>query len=580
MLSFKELVESGFVEIKFNTKLKAVYGANISYSFDPQHWNSCSIFLGLDYDTLLQTTFWEWNQAVQFGNVRFSKKVHPVYWNLYLNGLKNFSGNVYLRAEILTGSGIENFETKLSLVPSKAVFFSDWESFLTQGWKIENSCLTITPGEDVRPFALRPVVEGRYKIYFGLMYGIIHMLVSLKDEGIRYPFIAERNRPEFQNKQFKEIYWKSVYLRNDSIIEISPTPSTLREPEKWPFGSLWYIKLVPEKSGHENYRHSLWQNKTLALYFEPYSWAFNYNLDSVQQVEEVMKLYKEMGADQIHNQIIRFGSKTLHYSNIAERHTSGAMRGDNGSLSPGPASMVRSIDILKETIKACKKLGMIHYANAGLTNCYPGTDFEEKISREHPEWRQDNILRYNREETRKYAAAIIREFVQWGTDGVSIDCMRYPYFHTEQDLLLLFYQIHKEIKKFSGRKIPFTVRIPAGNTLYFKVFEKLVKEGIIDCVVPSNLMSKQPIVSLKPYLKWKDYGCKIFGIIDGWLIHMGSYFDFQLSLYRHPSDIKNDIRRFFKEGADGIFVYQADIYCADPFTRNVIDWRKWKRRQE
>ncbi|MCM8825393.1 MAG: hypothetical protein NC937_04525 [Candidatus Omnitrophica bacterium] len=578
MLIIKELKDSGFVEIRFDSKLKTVYGAAFSYSFDSKNWNACSIFPGLDSDTLLQTTFWEWNQAVKFGNVKFSKKAHPVYWNLYANGLNNFSGDICLRAEILTGYGIENFQTFITLVPSNAVFFSNWNDSLPEGWKLENNCLTIIPGKDVKPFALKLNVEGRYKVYFGLMYGIIHMLVSLKEEKIRYPLIAERNRPEFQDKQIKEIFWKSAQLHKDSVIEISPTPLTLRDPEKWPFGSLWYIKLVPEKSERETYFSSKWNGKTLALYFEPYSWAFNYNLDTAQQVEETMKLYKEMGADQIHNQLIRFGSKALHYSNIAERYTSGAMKGDDGSFSPGPALMVRSIDILKETIKACKKLKMIHYANAGLTNCYPGTDFEEKISREHPDWRQDNILRYNREETRKYAASIIGEFVRWGTDGVSIDCMRYPYFHTERDLLLLFYQIDKEIKKISRRKILFTARIPAGNPLYFRVFEKLVKEGIIDCVVPSNLLSRQPVVSLKPYLKWKDYGCKIFGIIDGWLIHMGSYFDFQISLYRNPADIKDDIKKFFKEGADGIFVYQADLYCADPFTRNVIDWRKWKKR--
>jgi hypothetical protein len=39
----------------------------------------------------------------------------------------------------------------------------------------------------------------------------------------------------------------------------------------------------------------------------------------------------------------------------------------------------------------------------------------------------------------------------------------------------------------------------------------------------------------------------------------------------------DDIKKFFKEGADGIFVYQSDVYCADPFLRNTLDWRKWRK---
>jgi hypothetical protein len=86
---------------------------------------------------------------------------------------------------------------------------------------------------------------------------------------------------------------------------------------------------------------------------------------------------------------------------------------------------------------------------------------------------------------------------------------------------------------------------------------------------------REPMFSLKPYLKWKDYGCKVFGIIDGWNTYVGSFHNFQLSLNRNPKDIKEDIIRFFKEGADGIFVYQADGHLADAFNRPVLDWRKW-----
>jgi hypothetical protein len=69
---------------------------------------------------------------------------------------------------------------------------------------------------------------------------------------------------------------------------------------------------------------------------------------------------------------------------------------DDGVFSSGPEEMVRALDALRESIDICRELGLTHYANAGLTACYPGTDFEDRISREHPEWRDGHILRFNR----------------------------------------------------------------------------------------------------------------------------------------------------------------------------------------
>lgn len=580
MVRFKQMTDAALCEIRFLNCSDDIYGAKFSYSLDGVEWKDCCIFLGIDSDTLIESTFWEWNQAVRFGRVYFNGNVHTVYWNLFLNNLNQFSGKIYTCVEILKKNSVQTFKNELVLKVSDAVIINNWQEYLPEiGWEIvDNDCLTNVSGYE-KPVFIKPAITGKYNVYFGIKYGIIHMFVKSPDEGIRYPFVAERNRPEFQNKFHKEIFWKTIELKKESVIEISPAPIQKREPEKYPFGAIHYIKFVPAREKQINILKTnlKWKNKTLALYFEPYSWAFFYNLDHKWQVEEAMKLYREMGANEIHNQIIRFGSKTLHHSNIVERHDKGAMMGDDGTFSPGPASMVRSLDVLKETIDVCRKLGMVHYANAGLTNCYPGTDFEERISREHPDWRTHNILRYNRDETRNYAAEIIKEFVEWGTDGISIDCMRYPYYHTEDDLIKLFYLIREKIDKVSNKKIPLTVRIPASDVTYYRVFEQLVRKQIVQCVVPSNLLSRQPLVSLKPYIKWRDYGCKVFGIIDGWLTHIGSFFNFQLSLYRNPSQVMDDIKKFFKEGADGIFVYQADVYCADPFLRNTLDWRKWRK---
>jgi len=578
MVDFKQLKDEAMVKIFF--KEPRTSGAKISYSIDEKTYLPCAIFLDNSADKLLESTFWEWNQAVQFGNIKFRNKNHPVFWNLYLNELHNYSGNIKIRVEILDEDGsIKKSEKMLSIERSRTIFINNWEKFVNSNeWQVTDNCLEFIPGKSISTIFIKPKVSGRFKVYFGLKYGIIHMMVAVSDEGIRYPLVAERTRPEFQNKYHKEIFWKTVDFSTDTAIELSPTPMTVRQPDQYPFGSIAYIKLVPTPERNYQITSLLWNDRVLALYFEPYSWAFCYGLDTKEKVKEALLLFKEMGANQVHTQVIRFGSKALHHSRVAERYEHGAIMGDDGTFSPGPSVMVRALDVLKETSEICHNLGITHFANAGLTNCYPGTDFEERISRQHPEWRTGNILRYNIPETRKYVAEIIKEFVEWGNDGVSIDCMRYPYYHTEEDLLKLFYEIRRAMDEVLPKRIPLTVRIPAGDIVYYKVFEQLAKENIIQCVIPSNLLTRQPLFSLKPYLKWKDYGCNVFGIIDGWLIHMASYFNFQLSLYRFPSDIKRDIRRFFNEGADGIFVYQADLYCADPFTREVFNWRKWRKK--
>ncbi|HOK79749.1 MAG TPA: hypothetical protein PK303_06920 [bacterium] len=578
MVNFRQLKNEAMIKLSFDKSI--ICGAKISYSLDGKIYLPCAIFLDNSADVLLDSTFWEWNQAVQFGNIRFRNKVHPVYWNLYLNELHNYLGNIKTRVEILDESGtINTFEKTLAIEPSCAIFINDWGKFLNDdGWKITDGCLTFVPQKGPSTIFIRPQISGKFQVYFGLKYGIIHMKVGISDEKVRYPFIAERTRPEFQNKYHKEIFWKTVNFSSDTAIEISPTPMTVRQPDQYPFGSMAYIKLVPVFRKDYLKTSSRWNDKSLALYFEPYSWAFYYDLDTSEKVKEAMILFKEMGATEVHTQVIRFGSKALHHSRVVERHDKGAMMGDDGTFSPGPAAMVRALDILKETNDVCHYLGISHFANAGLTNCYPGTDLEEKISRQHPEWRTANILRFNVPETRRYVVEVLKEFVEWGNDGISIDCMRYPYYHTEEDLLNLFHEIRRAMDKISNTKIPLTVRIPAEDIVYYRVFEQLARKNIVQCVIPSNLLTRYPIFSLKPYLKWKDYGCKIYGIIDGWLIHMASYLNFQLSLYRFPSDIKNDIKRFFNEGADGVFVYQADLYCADPFTRDVLNWKQWKKK--
>jgi hypothetical protein len=576
VITCKQLVDDSCVEIRFAREVKDLHGAKVSYSLDGKSYRPCAMYRGRDTDSMLECSFWEWNQAVDCGNLKFNGRPHTVYWHLYLNGLHEHKGTVHVRVEALRGDEITTWNETVTLRPGRAVFLNDWKTYVGNqtGWKAQNDSLAVEPKVEVSPVRIPVGVAGRYDVYIGIGWGTFAARLKISDEANRYPFVAPINRPEFQDKSNKEILWKTAELRKDSAIEICPTFLTVREPQVSPFGAVRYIKLVPARK--KAAPQPRWADKKLALYFEPWSWAFCYGLNERRQMREALSLYREMGADEIHSQYIRFGSQAIYYSRIAEHHDKGEMLGDEGVRSPGPTEMVRKMDVLRECVDICRELGLTHYANAGLTNCYPGSELEDRISREHPDWRDGSILRFNRPETRDYAAGVIREYVEWGTDAVAVDCMRYPYHHTEEDLLALFAEIHKAIvEQAAGRTVPLTARIPAGDITYFRVFERLARQGIVQCVIPSGLMHREPWLSLKPYLKWRDHGCRIYGVIDGWLGHMGTFNNCQISLHRNPRDIREDITRFFHEGADGIFVYQADQHMADAVNRMVFDWNHW-----
>jgi hypothetical protein len=568
---------SALVEILLKKAARSsdIHGARFRFSSDGgATFAPCSLFPGPYPDALLSTSFWEWNEAVQFGNVKARGSLGPLSWNLHANGLAAHAGTVRVRAELLTAEGrIETEEAEVALVPSRAVFHEDWNaaSLPGGGWNAVDG-LSFEGRTPPEAAAVSPGLTGTYEIRVGISSGSF-MAVLQKEGEPSQPLsvnVIMALIPEFDHKARKEIPWKAVRLEADSRILIRPHPSTLEHPEKYPFGRISYLKFIPTESGRRSARRlsaDAWKGKTLALYFEPYSWAFLYGLSTSAEVRGALTHLRAMGADEIHTQVVRFGSKTQYRGRVGEPHTEGALLGDDGTYSQGPVRMVRTIDVLRESIDACRALGMRHFANAGLTNCYPGTHLEDRISREHPDWRKDGTLRFNRPETVSYAAALMAEFVEWGTDGVSVDCMRYPMHHTEEDLLTLFRAMRDAMAaKAGGRRIPFTARIPAGDVTYFRAFLELAREGTVDCIVPSTLFPRKPLFSLLPYRPFRDAGCRVFGRIDGWKENLKGN-DATALL---PADIREDVGRFFAEGADGIFVYQADAHWANPFTRTAF----------
>lgn len=565
LVHLRQLPNDGFVEISFD-RGESTHSAALSFSLDGgATYAPCALYPDRNPEALLTYTTWEWDDACRFGKVRLDDRLHPVYWNLYLNGLHHHRGPVSLRVETLHDSGPATHDLQLGLAPSRAIYLDDWPRWADpdSGWQTESGRLTVADyAKAEQPFRIRPGVEGEFLVALGLRRGGVNARLRVSDDLPRYPFACGEPHSSY------EVPWKQVRLRPDSELEIWTTAYTRRHADRALFGAISYIKLTP--ASRRRTHRPRWPDKKLALYFEPYSVAFVYDLDTPSEIREFLSIFREMGADEIHTQSLRFGSRSLHHGRIAE-WVGGQTAGDDGTLSPGPARMVAALDALRESIDICHDLGMTHYANAGITICYPGTDLEDRFSREHPEWREGQFLRYCYPETRAYAAGIVREFVEWGTDGVTIDCMRYPEVHTEADLLALFGEIHRAIEETRGEhRVPLTVRIPVGDIMYYRAFERLAREGVVDCVVASSSSGEGRMYSLHPYLEWHRYGCRIYGCVDWWGTHPHG------PAARRPSiaGLRDDIAAVLKQGADGIYIYQADGALADPFRRTALDWRK------
>ncbi|MFA5860037.1 MAG: hypothetical protein WC955_13330 [Elusimicrobiota bacterium] len=576
-------LESGFVNITFSKLKISCYGGKVTFSKDNgKTYNNCAVYPAEYGDTsVLYHSLWSWNEAVNYGNVKFNGKPTPLNWNLFFDSMHTYSGEVLVRVELITISGIEVMEQKVVLTPSKTVYFTDWKKVIPSGtpWIVPGTCLAVDKNKIVgtkpfEPVKIRLGVEGRYRIFFGLPNGNMRLSTKLSGDKALHPFNIAGSRLEYNHKVKKEVFFREADLTKETVLELNMIPHGVRNPDICGFGKLAYLKLVPVVKHTKSTKKFGWQTKKLAVYFEPFSWAYMYGLTTRVELDDIIAQFKSIGVDEVHTQVMRFGTKSLHKSKILEANVDIPPIGDDHRGSPGPVEMRKSLDILKDTIESCNSAGLMHYTNIGLTNCYPGTPGEDKFSREHPEYRTKNILRYNRPETINYAASIVNEIVEdYDTPGFSIDCLRYPYYHTESELIALFERIIDVLEiqgKKRGKKVPFALRIPEGDITYYRALWHFVKSGKIEYVVPSSIHTRKPIYSLKPYIKWQKFGCKVYGRIDGWkeFAHDGGVFF-------NPKDIKEDIERYMKEGADGVFVYQADLHLVDAYTKHAIDKRNW-----
>ncbi|MCK5806044.1 MAG: hypothetical protein KAI66_24645, partial [Lentisphaeria bacterium] len=161
----------------------------------------------------------------------------------------------------------------------------------------------------------------------------------------------------------------------------------------------------------------------------------------------------------------------------------------------GPVQMAvkRAHELGKKIIA---RLEMNHEYGPASESNWKWVAFVGRLNKEHPEYRiggRSVLLDYKHKEVREFKLAILREAVQLGMDGLSLDFAVYPPFFAEADPAIMTQFIRdvramldKEGQK-QGRHLDLAVRVPAVD------YEKLgmdwktwMDEALVDLVFPTH----------------------------------------------------------------------------------------------
>jgi hypothetical protein len=335
----------------------------------------------------------------------------------------------------------------------------------------------------------------------------------------------------------------------------------------WAPASIDYVKLVPlsEQLVEELDRQfSGTPDKFIAGYWEPYSWAFHENIRETLQHREAMSAYRDARFSLVDSQVNRFGAKAVYESRMTDQllyNTQGDRRQDESiPVTDGVGRMQQFTNALNATIRYAGEYGLQCHANFGASASYVGTPLQGDFSKSHPEWLYGSQLRFEVPEIRAYALGLVREALEIGAPGISIDFMRYsftiPDVVTCNTFLRELRAFVDEYSQKRGQHIPILVQFPGKGVLppsQFKrgswnLFEyaRWAREGWVDYMCPSNDDERHLHLDVTSYLEaTQGTNMKVLpNVTAAGLTRPGLY------LWR--------IRQLYDVGVEGVYIYQSD----------------------
>ncbi len=204
------------------------------------------------------------------------------------------------------------------------------------------------------------------------------------------------------------------------------------------------------------------------------------------------------------------------------------------------------------SLKYSKYVGLIPFMSLGATSCYPGSPLEGSFSKQHPEYRDGNCLRYDIPEVRKYILSLIEEVLEIGSKGISIDWCRYPNSVKDSESVTIFFRELRELAdRYSAQeRVEICTRFPAKGVTAseFMDYKTWVKEELIDYLCPSNIQGRHLNFDITEYAEAvKGTKTKLLPCVDAleWGI-------------KWPGMFYQRIQKCYEADVDGLYVYQVD----------------------
>ncbi len=360
----------------------------------------------------------------------------------------------------------------------------------------------------------------------------------------------------------------------------------------WAPASIDYVKLVPlseELAEKLDGQFRGTPDKFIAGYWEPYSWAFHANIHRTLEHRQVLTAFREARFSLVDSQVTRFGAKAEFESRIADQMlytTQGDKLSDETiPVTDGVGRMQQFTNALDATIRYTRELALQCHANFGASACYVGTPLEGAFSIAHPEWRHQSQLKFEIPEVRQYALDLVREALEIGAPGISIDFMRYTFTIPDTETCNIFLRELRELADDYARKrgahIPILVQFPGKGVLPPIQFKRgsydlfdygtWAREGWVDYLCPSNDDERHLHLDVAPYLEAvQGTKAKVLpNVTAAGLKRPGLY------LWR--------VKQLYDAGVDGIYIYQSDqCVLGSPLDRRCArllasseDVRRW-----
>jgi len=441
-----------------------------------------------------------------------------------------------------------------------------------------------THGNDLRGFAGRdtPLPQLSYPLDLHGTYAIF-----VKAGSIKLRLTGDERSDHLSSQRGWETLWRWTTMDRQHLVLTQP-----HEYNGWAPASLDYVKLVPpseELADALDAQFSGTRDKFVAGYWEPYSWAFHENVQETLQHRQVLTAYRDTRFSLVDSQVNRFGAKAVFETRVADQllyNTQGDRRQDETiPVTDGVGRMQQFTNALDATVRYTHELGLECHANFGASASYVGTPLQGDFSKAHPEWLYGSQLKFEVPEVRRYALSLVREALEIGAPGISIDFMRYSFTIPDAETCNTFLRelraLVDEYAQKRGKRIPILVQFPGKGVLPPEQFRRgswdlfdyaaWAREGWVDYLCPSNDDERHLHLDVGPYLEAVEgTKAKVFpNVTAAGLTRPGLY------LWR--------VKQLYDAGVDGIYIYQSD-HCVlgSPMDRRCArlltssdDVRRW-----